>query len=402
MRKRIRDPIHSYVELDDEILKIVDNEFFQRLRYIKQNGLAYLVFPSANHTRFEHSLGTFHIASMMINNLESKDIDVDVMKKVALLHDIGHLPFSHTFEDAMKILFYMDNSKYMEIMSKIGVKTPYETAKFHEYLGIFILKNCMEGLEDVANKMEEIYVKKKGGIEKSLISSTFDADRLDYLQRDSYYFGVRYGLIPLDRILTVMRINSSGKYVFDSKGRDDLEHFLIARYHMYSAVYSHPVKGLMDMVMAFAIAKMIKDNVISVEDLTSCEKIVNFTDDFILMKLKENPSYRQFYETIYKRIKYKKKILEDQDADNFISKYPKEKEKELYDFIIRSDGRLVIYNSKIDMPVENVILNIQGKEIDLDKVDKTKYINIPKCRIKIVIGYKDDETYKEFEKNYFK
>jgi len=62
MRKRIRDPIHGYVELDDEILKIVDNEFFQRLRYIKQNGLAYLVFPSANHTRFEHSLGTFHIA----------------------------------------------------------------------------------------------------------------------------------------------------------------------------------------------------------------------------------------------------------------------------------------------------------------------------------------------------
>jgi len=72
----------------------------------------------------------------MINNLESKDIDVDIMKKVALLHDIGHLPFSHTFEDAMKILFYMDNSKYMEIMSKIGVKTPYETAKFHEYLGL--------------------------------------------------------------------------------------------------------------------------------------------------------------------------------------------------------------------------------------------------------------------------
>ena len=109
---------------------------------------------------------------------------------------------------------------------------------------------------------------------------------------------MKYGFIPLDRLLEVMEINSDGKYIFDSKGRDDLEHFLIARYHMYSAVYNHPVIGIMNGIMAYTIAKMIDDNIITREEIEDCEKLVNFTDDAVLFKLK-NVSSRAEYKHLY-------------------------------------------------------------------------------------------------------
>ena len=402
--KRIRDPIYGYITLDDESLKIVDNPFFQRLRYIKQNGLAYLVFPSATHTRFEHSLGTYHVASLMVKKVKAK-IDEELIKKVALLHDIGHMPFSHTFEQALEILRVMDQHKYLELLDKIVKPIQQSTGlkllgKFHEYMGIFIVDKCM-GLREVAEKMKEIYINKVSSIEESIISSTLDADRLDFLQRDSYYFGVKYGLIPFDRLLDVMEINEDGKYEFDIKGRDDLEHFLVARYHMYSAVYNHPVKQIMDSIMAYTIARMISDGVVELEMLTECDKILNFTDDYIIMKLKENSSrYKHLYEAIYLRRKYKKIILEDQDADSFNSQYMSKKLDELYEFIIQNEGKLVISSSKTDMPVDNIVLKIGGNKIDLGLIEPSKYINIPMPRFKVSIGYYEDSVLKEFENRF--
>lgn len=388
--KRIRDPIYGYIALGDDELKIVDSPFFQRLRYIRQNGLAYLVFPSATHSRFEHSLGTFHVASMMVERVKAS-IDKPLVKKVALVHDIGHLPFSHTFEDALKIL---------DAMGKKENNTDFKTAKPHEYMGIHILKDCM-GFDDLAKAMEDIYVKKSLKVESSIVSSTLDADRLDYLQRDSYYFGVKYGLIPLDRLLEVMEINENGKYIFNSKGRDDLEHFLIARYHMYSAVYNHPVKGIMDGIMAYTIAKMIHDNIITKEEMEDCEKLVNFTDDAVIFKLKSVSSdnkYRHLYEALYMRKKYKKIILEGQKADTFKSLY---ETKELYDFVIQTEGKLVIADFTTEMPVQNIVLKMGKDIIDLDKVKSINYyINVPEPRLKIAIGYSDDSVYEEFKKRF--
>jgi HD superfamily phosphohydrolase len=110
--------------------------------------LAYLVFPSATHSRFEHSLGTFHVASLMVEKVKAS-IDKSLVKKVALVHDIGHMPFSHTFEDAVKILDVMEkgkNSLGKETSRKDqieGEHADFKTAKFHEYMGIHILKDCM-------------------------------------------------------------------------------------------------------------------------------------------------------------------------------------------------------------------------------------------------------------------
>ncbi|MCI2415773.1 MAG: hypothetical protein MPF33_11130 [Candidatus Aramenus sp.] len=108
--------------------------------------------------------------------------------------------------------------------------------------------------------MEDIYTKENPSrrVGKALINPMLDADRLDYLQRDSFYFGVKYGQILLDRIIEVMDIYERGRYVLQMKDRDDLEHFLMARYHMYTAVYNHPVKGIFDAAMAYMIAMMIK------------------------------------------------------------------------------------------------------------------------------------------------
>ena len=412
--KRIRDPIYGYVEVDEEALKIVDDPFFQRLRYIRQNGLAYLVFPSATHSRFEHSLGAYHVASLMVRKIKASNVgDLEALKKIALLHDIGHLPFSHTFEWSLEILKYMDKSKYEELWKKIveptlksGGKEAREPAKFHEHMGIFVTRECMKR-EDIADKLWNVYVAKKSPIEMSVVSSTLDADRLDYLQRDSYYFGVKYGLIPLDRLLEVMEINEDGKYVFDSKGRDDLEHFLIARYHMYNAVYNHSVVMIMNSVMAFTIAKMISDGVIGLEMITDCDKLLHFTDDYVLMKLKENKDkndYAHLYDAIYKRKKYKKFIIEDQYADSFKSLYKKRRD-EITKFTIENDGKLVVTESETEASVDNVVLRLRTsggvQHIDLGEVsDPSKYVNVPKPRYKIVIGYSEEKVFEEFRRQY--
>ncbi|QKR00835.1 HD domain-containing protein [Metallosphaera tengchongensis] len=404
--KHIRDPIYGYVKVEASDLNLVDSPLFQRLRYIRQNGLAYLVFPSATHSRFEHSLGAHHVAKLMLEKLRKNgfvnDDQLNEISRLALVHDIGHLPFSHTFEHSLKFLQYIDERMYRDF---IGNQV---NAKFHELIGVNVLRNCV-GEEGLAKLMEEIYVKKEASkqLVKAVISSTLDADRLDYLQRDSYYFGVKYGEISLDRIIEVMEIDRNGNYVFRTKGRDDLEHLLMARYHMYSAVYNHPVKGIFDTALAYTLANMIEDQTIPVEGVKDCEKFFNLTDDYVLSKLREKKDqdgiYKNFYDILLKRKKYKKFILEDTHADTFASTMEnKEEEEKLYNFIITLKGNLLVYIADVDMPIDKVKLSIGNGEINLSNTNASKYVNVPSLRRRIIIGYTKDDYFNDFEKKFLK
>jgi putative nucleotidyltransferase with HDIG domain len=241
--KVIRDSIHKDIYLDENELRIVDSKDFQRLRNIKQTGLTYLVYPSANHTRFEHSLGTMFIASKISEKINA---DKELTRVSALLHDIGHPPFSHTLE----ICGYN-----------------------HEIFG----RKKIKAMDlDNFSKSEIIKTLNRKNLEGKIISGDVDADRMDYLLRDSYHTGTAYGMIDLPRILrSITTFESFGKIKIGilKKGIQAIESLLVARHQMYSAVYMHPTVRIADTMIKRAVIKEIKEKNLNIKDLANMDDI---------------------------------------------------------------------------------------------------------------------------------
>lgn len=221
-----RDAIHNYIPIEyDVLLELVNSDAMQRLRRIKQLGGTYQVYQSAEHSRFTHSLGVYAIVRrMLIDSVlknELNDYDKLTVMCAALLHDIGHGPFSHCFEN----VFHLQHESYtIQIIQN-------DKQIYH------ILEDCVEGL---ANDVVAIIKKTHpNAILVQMISSQLDADRMDYLLRDSYFTGTTYGQFDLSRILRVMKV-CDGKIVYKQSGVQAIENYILARYHMYWQVYYHP------------------------------------------------------------------------------------------------------------------------------------------------------------------
>lgn len=220
-RKIINDPVHGFISVPgDFIYDLIQNQFFQRLRYVRQLGLTDNVFPGASHTRFLHSLGALHLMGQAVNTLRGKGVEISVKEEESvqaaiLLHDIGHGPFSHALE-----------SLIVE-----GVN--------HEELSLFvmyILNSTFQGRLSMAIEMFRGTYPRE--FFHDLISSQIDMDRLDYLLRDSFYTGVIEGSVGADRIIKMLNV-SGNRLVVDEKGIYSVEKFLIARRLMYWQVYMH-------------------------------------------------------------------------------------------------------------------------------------------------------------------
>jgi HD superfamily phosphohydrolase len=220
-RKIINDPVHGFISVPgDFIYDLIQNPFFQRLRYIRQLGLTDNVFPGASHTRFLHSLGALHLIGQAVSTLKSKGVDITVREEEALqaailLHDIGHGPFSHALESLITE----------------GVN--------HEELSLFVMNILNRNLKGRLSLAIEMF---RGTYDRhffhDLISSQIDMDRLDYLLRDSFYTGVIEGSVGADRIIKMLNV-SDNRLVVDEKGIYSVEKFLIARRLMYWQVYMH-------------------------------------------------------------------------------------------------------------------------------------------------------------------
>ncbi|MBN2518511.1 MAG: HD domain-containing protein [Candidatus Altiarchaeota archaeon] len=213
MTKTIRDPIYGDIELGELELKVLDASEMQRLRRIRQLSFCSLVYPGANQTRFEHSIGTMYLSGKIARRLGFDEELTQSIRLAGLLHDVGHLPFSHSLER----VFGMDHEK--------NART--------------VLNGQMgDILEDGGFKRREIYDLICGKGYGKIVSSQIDADRMDYLVRDSHYTGVAYGAIDTDRIISVMGIEKE-RLFFQKKGIVALEALLIARNQMFEAVYLH-------------------------------------------------------------------------------------------------------------------------------------------------------------------
>jgi len=214
----IRDPIYGFIDLTETERQLLETVPMQRLRLMKQCPSAEFVYPGATHSRFAHSLGVMHIATEFASNMELRDEETQSLRLAGLLHDVGHCPFGHVFEDAIGWNY---REKAEEILCKSDVKFVLDDYGIDPK----ILADLISG------RTEERYL-------GEILNSPVDADKLDYLLRDSYFTGISYGLVDVDHILRNVKA-FDGRLTMTQRALKSVENFFFARYQMHNAVYYH-------------------------------------------------------------------------------------------------------------------------------------------------------------------
>jgi putative nucleotidyltransferase with HDIG domain len=255
---RIRDPIHDFIELATDERRAIDSLGFQRLREIRQLAMTYLVYPGALHTRFEHSLGVCHVAGRLCESLGLDQDDRRVVRAAALLHDIGHGPFSHVSEAVLD-----ERNGINGVHEAISVAIIRTDPQLSAALG----KELCKRVADLIGHTGDFAVR---SVLRDIVSGPTDADKLDYLLRDSYFAGVHYGEYDLPRLLdTVTRIgdeNDLETYLgFHSGGLWAVEGLLLARHHMHRQVYGHKTRVATDIMVQRALSLAIVEGVVGPE-----------------------------------------------------------------------------------------------------------------------------------------
>jgi HD superfamily phosphohydrolase len=250
MEVRIRDPIHNFIPLREKQVKLVGTRALQRLRGIKQLALANLVYPGAVHTRFDHTLGVTHVAGLMARAFGLDDDEVELVQFAALLHDIGHGPFSHVSEHALDR--YANRDKL-----PLGQKKE----RIHEVITAHWICNDLEILRVLGKDTCEQVVKLLGSGHgqpalKSIVSGPLDADKQDYLLRDSHFCGVQYGVFDihqLHRSLVLVGPDHEKELMIDPDGTHAVEQYVLAKYYLTTNVYRHRVRLITDQMIVRAI-----------------------------------------------------------------------------------------------------------------------------------------------------
>ena len=268
----ITDPIHDFIRLNSTEQKIIDTSVFQRLRRIKQLSGAHLTYPGAQHTRFEHSLGVMHIAGMAANSLSSKKqmpaTDTDDIRLAALLHDIGHGPFSHLFEEVLqkkKCVTHEQIGKEIILKSEIGDIISKTTDK---------------------KKINRLAVGEGSKqFENEIISGALSADMMDYLLRDGYFTGAEHAKIDHNRITNSFEIYKN-KLALQSSALVNFETMMISRFQMFKAVYFHKTVRAGEVMLLEAMS--LADDHLGLSAMNA-EQYVKQTDDTILEQLTTLP-----------------------------------------------------------------------------------------------------------------
>jgi len=249
--KSIRCPLYGFASLSSKENSILDTAAMQRLARIKQLAHTYIVYPSAVHTRLEHSLGTLFLAGRICDQLKLPQKQKRVIRIAALLHDVGQGPFSHIWEAPMRWINGEDYSH--EDVTKLMIRTE---------------PNIGKALGDLKQGVLEVFDGESLG--SDIISSSLDVDKLDYLRRDSYHTGVAYGLFDIDQVIrTVCIVPETGRNYLGvlEKGMDALESYRLARYAMHMQVYEHHARLIADDMFLKAIKLALNDGCIAAEDL---------------------------------------------------------------------------------------------------------------------------------------
>jgi len=268
----IRDPLWNNIRVDALALQLVDTPVFQRLRYVRQLGLAYLVYPGATHTRFEHALGAYHLARLTLSQLDERGELAGVPREAraitqaaALLHDVGHYPFSHALEEIGAL-------HHEEVATPLIESGPVAAA-LTRTLGPEAPRHVLDLIRGVSESPLQ-----------GLISGSLDLDKIEYLKRDALMCGVPYGEIDVDRLLNSLVLVDepvTGRRVVGvlEKGLSALESLLFAKYQMYRNVYwHHAVRS------ATAMYKRLVDEALATGDVDAAS-LTTYDDEGLLHRL---------------------------------------------------------------------------------------------------------------------
>lgn len=233
--KVFKDPVHRYIYVYDHLIwELINTKEFQRLRRIKQLGTSFLTFHGAEHTRFHHSLGVYEIARQLIDQFQQypewNDRDRELLLAAALLHDVGHGPFSHAFEHVFSVRH--------EVWTERIILGETEVNKVLSEMGV----GFAEEVASIINKSHP------NRLIVNMLSSQLDVDRMDYLLRDAHFAGVSYGKFDLERMLRVLRPDED-QVVVKQSGMHTIEDYIMRRYQMYWQVYLHPATRSSDLLL---------------------------------------------------------------------------------------------------------------------------------------------------------
>lgn len=333
--RRVRDSIHDYIDLDSLESSLVDTRPYQRLRWIKQLGSANLVYPGANHTRLEHSIGVSHLAKQMAMQSGVPDDELHLVSIAGLLHDLGHSPYSHLADE---LPFGKD---HVDITQDIIKESQISDIFNNEGIDSTEICNLIKG--------EHRY--------GSLISGDIDADRLDYLMRDSHYTGVKTG-VDTGRLVTKMSI-TNGELVIGESGLPVVETFLTSRSVMFPTVYFHPFSRGAELMLARATKAAI------LSGYFSYESFVSYTDHKFLSELDSAGGISKSLVNDFENRKITKRVVsitKDETENKGITK------SDVEDLEISISSKLGIDSSKVfmDLPPLKVVPDMKVKILKED------------------------------------
>jgi uncharacterized protein len=253
----VRDPVHDWIALSESEWRAVDTAVFQRLRRIRQLAMTYLVYPGTTHTRFEHSLGVRHVAGRICTRLEQTAPELfpeerkTAVLNAALLHDVGHGPFSHVSEQVLD-----EVAGVRKVHEKISVTIARTDENLRGALGGAECDAAADLIEGVGGR----------SVYRDIVSGETDADKLDYLPRDSYFAGVAYGKCDLTRLIDTVEVlgdPAAQTYLgFRAAGIFAVEGLVLARHHMFRQVYAHKTRLATDIMIIRALMAAIEEDVL--------------------------------------------------------------------------------------------------------------------------------------------
>jgi len=299
--KVVVDSIHGSIHLNKREVQVIDTASFQRLRHLKQLAMAQLVYPTATHTRFAHSIGALGTMIRILYAAEQNRIDItneekDNLRLAALLHDIGHYPYSHLMEKLDKVMLIEEEVECAPSVVK-AIDARKSRYPKHEEVGALIVTGQDDlvkaiGGEENAKAVADIFTRAKAADPQlsKLIHSSFDIDRWDYLLRDSYATGVPYGQIDVNYLLNNLKVSPQKVVGFKEKALAAVEHFLLARFFMHRVVYYHKTIYGMEEACRQLLRRLrdrdgehynIPMDGESIKNLVTSERLYLFTDAFV-------------------------------------------------------------------------------------------------------------------------
>jgi len=365
--KVLKDPVHSYIHIHYEVIwNCLDSKEFQRLRRIRQLGGDFQVYPTAEHSRFSHSLGVYEIVRRMVTEVKTLCAELTEYEKVCvmlagLLHDVGHGPFSHAFE-------HVTNHSHEEYTAKI-------------ILGDTELNSILRAVskkmpEDIVSIIQHIH---ENDILNQIVSGQLDADRMDYLLRDSYFTATSYGQFDLERILRTMRVRktSEGRKVIVVKhtGIHSVEDYIMARYQMYWQVYYHPVARSYEAVFIQLFNRLkdiFKDNKDYFEDM---KVLIPFLE-------KAEVSEEEYYRLDENSLLYCCALIQDKDDVIAADLAKRLQNRKLFEYVDYNEENLAQiknmlrengYDEQYYLRIENIEASVyspyKGRKILIEKLD---------------------------------